>query len=302
MRVRVPATSANLGPGYDAFGLALDLHNEFEGELSAEWSVLVTGEGAGRLSTGPDNQVARAAARAFAEAGMPDARVRITCRNAIPVGRGLGSSSAAIVGGLLLGFALAGHEPPPERVLALAAELEGHADNVAAALLGGFVVSAGPPDALRVRRFEPARGLAVVVVLGQRELKTVEARSALPAVVPHGEAAANAANAALVALGIVRGDGEALAFGAHDALHERYRAHLVPDLDEVRTVLVGAGATNAVLSGAGPSVVALVTGSDDARALEDARAIADAARSGLAAIGRQTVFALGVDRAGARVL
>lgn len=302
MRVRVPATSANLGPGYDAFGLALGLHNELEGELAAEWSVEVAGEGAGRLSTGPDNQVVRAAARAFDEAGRPGLRARIVCRNAIPVGRGLGSSAAAIVGGLVLGCALAGHMPPPGRLLELAAELEGHADNVAAALLGGFTVCSGSGGSLRCKRFEPAGGLAVVVALGERELDTAQARGALPETVPHRDAAANAASAALVALGIALGDAEALALGAHDALHERYRAHLVRDLGAVRAAFARAGAPNAVLSGAGPSVAALVQGADDRAALEQARAVAEAARDDLAPSGRRVVLALGVDRAGTRVL
>src|SRR5512133_3490475 len=106
--ILVPATSANLGPGFDSFGLALDLHNRFEAELADEWSVDVKGEGAGHLSSGPDNVVASAMARAFAEAGAPELKAAIGCLNRVPTGSGLGSSSAAIVGGLLLGERLAG--------------------------------------------------------------------------------------------------------------------------------------------------------------------------------------------------
>src|SRR5512139_3842032 len=132
--VLVPATSANLGPGFDSFALALD--NCFEAELAAEWAVEVRGEGAGVLRTDDQYVVARAMARAFQEAGRTELRARVACANRIPTGSGLGSSSAAIVGGLLLGEALSGVDLGDQRRLEIAAEMEGHPDNVAAALFG----------------------------------------------------------------------------------------------------------------------------------------------------------------------
>src|SRR5574340_402423 len=136
VRVTVPASSANLGPGYDSFGLALGLYNHFEGELADAWRVEVGGEGAGTLAPDSSNQVARAMARVFAEVGQPGLCAEVVCHNGIPLGRGLGSSAAAIVGGLVLGDALVGSRLGRRRLFELAAELEGHAANVAAALYG----------------------------------------------------------------------------------------------------------------------------------------------------------------------
>jgi homoserine kinase len=300
VRVRVPATSANLGPGYDTFGLALELYDEFEAALAPAWQVAVSGEGAASLARSADNQVAVAMARAFAETGHPELAAAIECANGIPVGRGLGSSSAAIVGGLMLGFALVGTDPGPERMLALAAEIEGHADNVAAALLGGFTVSVVDTSGARAIRIDPAGGLAAVVAISETELLTVESRGALPSVVPHADAAANGARAALVALGIALGNHDALQRGLSDAIHEPYRGPLVPDLEAVRDALALAGAGAAVLSGAGPTAIALVQSADDGHALERARAVAESARPALADLGRGRVMALGIDRIGAR--
>lgn len=298
--VRVPASSANLGPGYDSFGLALGLYNEFEGEIAEEWSFAIGGEGAGRLGSDADNRVLRAMRRVFAEAGQPELAASVSCHNGIPVGVGLGSSAAAIVGGLVLADALVGGNLGKRRLLELAAEMEGHADNVAAAIYGGFTVTANGGGQLTCAHVDPAAGVAALVVLGENELPTAEARAALPETVPHANAAANAGAAALVALGIAIGRREYLDSGMHDAIHERYRAALVPDLDAVRGLLDAIGAGPAVLSGAGPTVLSLVLDLDDERALERARSLAEVARVALSEIGRGRVLALGVDRTGAR--
>lgn len=302
VRAAVPATTANLGPGYDCFGLALGLYNEIEAELSDEWTVEVRGEGAGRLSSGADNGVAAAAARVFAEAGRPELKADIVCRNGIPVGRGLGSSAAAIVGGLLIADALAEANLGRRRLLDLAIDLEGHADNVAAALRGGFTISnAHLPERLSAQ-IDPAGGMAVLVVMGEHELPTEVSRSVLPSSVPHADAARNSGNAALVALGIALGMPAYLRTGLHDALHEQYRQPLVPDLEAVRSLIEAAGAGPAVLSGAGPTIIALVQERDDERALGRARSLAESVRPALSEVGRARVMALPIDRGGARFL
>ena len=301
MRVRVPASSANLGPGYDAFGLALELHDEFEARLAPTWRVDVSGEGAGSLAHDASNQVARAMARVFAEVGRPSTAAEIDCHNGIPIGRGLGSSSAAIVGGLLLADALLDARLGRDRLLQLATELEGHADNVAAALHGGFTVTSTEGGAVTCGHVDPAAGLAAIVALGEQELPTAEARRALPDSVPHGDAAANAGAAALVALGIALGDPALTRAGLRDSIHERYREQLIPDFAAVRSLFEAAGIGPAVLSGSGPTVVALVHGTDDTHALEHARSRADDLRPMLAAVGRGRVLALGIDRLGAVV-
>ncbi|MHB1017458.1 MAG: homoserine kinase [Coriobacteriia bacterium] len=302
VRVIVPASSANLGPGYDSFGLALGIHNECEGVLADEWRVEVGGEGAGRLSSGADNDVLRAMARVFAEAGKPDLRADITCHNGIPVGRGLGSSSAAVVGGLVLANALLGSHFDRQKLFELASDIEGHPDNAGAALFGGFVITSAAPTGVRCTHIDPAGGLAAIVVVGEGELPTGDARRALPGAVPHADAAANAASAALLAYGIAQGSASDIAAGMRDWIHERYRAHLVPDMVQVCTLFEGIGVGPAVLSGAGPSMLGLVSAGSDDAALERARRLAEVARTALGEVGRGRVLALPIDRQGARVV
>lgn len=300
--VIVPATSANLGPGFDSFGLALDLHNQFVAELADEWSVDIEGEGAGVLSTGADNVVAQAMARAFAEAGSPGLAARIGCLNRIPTGSGLGSSSAAIVGGLLLGEALVKADFGDLRRLEMAAELEGHPDNVAAALHGGFTVCWSDAAGARCARFEPARGLAVVAVSALTELATSVARAMLPDAVPHADAAFNVAHAGLLAASIATGRPELFGDALVDRLHEPYRAAAVGDLLAVAGILREAGAAGVALSGAGPTVIGLVSGETDHLAEETARAIAERAAAPIRALGgRRPPQAFAVDRRGARL-
>jgi homoserine kinase len=301
--VLVPATSANLGPGFDSFGLALDLHNQFSAELADEWSVEIEGEGAAHLRRDAKNVVAVAMARAFAEAGRCDLKACIECVNLIPTGSGLGSSSAAIVGGLLLGEALAEADFGETRLLEIAAEMEGHPDNVAAALFGGFTVCWTDAGHTRHARFEPARGLATVVVPATVELATSVARAMLPDAVPHGDAAFNVAHAGLLAASIVAGRPELLGAALADKLHEPYRAAAVGDLQVVHDILRDAGAAGVALSGAGPTVIGLVAGDSDESAHALAEKVAQRAAPRIRELGgRRPPQAIRIDRAGARLL
>jgi len=300
--VRVPASSANLGPGYDSFGLALALYDEFDADPAPEWVVEVHGEGAGHLRTDADNLAARAAAVAMESLGAAPAAAHVVCRNGIPTGRGLGSSSAAIVGGVMLGYLLAGHEPDREGVFRLADRIEGHPDNVGAAVWGGFTVSY--PDGTRDRcaSIPIVGGLAAVIVGRDTPLRTSEARALLPDSVPHADAAFNAAHAGLAVAGFILGRADLVRAGLEDRLHEQYRSAAIEDLAEVRTVLLEAGADGAALSGAGPTVVGIVTAGDDGTALARAREVAAAAGGPVGRIaGRRAPMALPIDRAGATV-
>lgn len=301
--VLVPASSANLGPGFDSFGLALDLHNRFEAELALEWSVSVEGEGAGVLATDGSNRVAAAMAAAFAAAGRPKLRARIECVNRIALGNGLGSSSAAIVGGLLLGQALAGVELGEQRLLELANEIEGHPDNVAAALQGGFTVCWNEAGTVHSARFEPARGLAAVVVVANDGLATTAARAMLPDAVSHADAAFNVAHAGLLAASIATGRPELLGAALADRLHEPYRAPAVLDLQAIHDILRGAGAAGVALSGAGPTIIGLVAADTDEAAHALAEEVALRASTAVRELGtRRAPQALRIDRAGARML
>lgn len=303
--VRIPATTANLGSGYDAFGLALARYNSVTAELVAspgEWSVTVTGEGAGEVSTGHDNLVVTSMRRLFFMAGERESAARVACHNDIPFGRGLGSSSAAIVGGLVAGNALLGRPFGHEDIFRMAAEIEGHPDNVAAALSGGFTICWSQADESRFAHIDPPGGLAAVIVVSEAPLSTKTARDLLPRNVPHTDAAFDAGRAGLLAAGIVLGLGDLIGPGMNDRLHEQYRAAAVTDLDAVREALLAAGADGAALSGAGPTIIGLVTGIDDGAAL--ARAGLVAARAAVLLEGdaaRRAPEVVALDRTGAVV-
>jgi len=251
--VVVPASSANLGPGFDAFGLALTLRDELIAtEIPAGLEIEVTGEGADSVPRGPEHLVVQAMEAAFAHVGARPTGVRLTCTNAIPHARGLGSSSAAIVGGLVLGGNLVGQPLERRELLVLATQLEGHSDNVAAAIYGGFTIAWNEPTGPQVLRLDVQ--VPVTVLVPPSPVSTDMARRLLPARVPHADAASNAGRAALLAAAL-QGRPEILMAATEDLLHQPYRAEAMPQsyelVQELRAVDIPA-----VISGAGPTVLA----------------------------------------------
>jgi homoserine kinase len=246
--VRAPASTANLGPGFDCAAAALDLWNELHVE-EGEHEVVVEGEGAGELPTGD----AHLALRAFSL--LADAkRYRFRFVNRIPLERGLGSSAATIAAGLVAGRAVSGNDIPSDELLRLGLPLEGHADNLAAALEGGVCLiwrNGAGPHAARIATDLP---LAPVLVVPSERVNTAESRGRLPKELPHGEAAAAAAQAALLGAAVASGNAKLLADAFHDRLHEPYRAPDAPLLQELRVDPVS-GQAGVTLSGSGPSVV-----------------------------------------------
>jgi homoserine kinase len=263
--VQVPATSANLGPGFDCLGLALDLHDTLTGEAAdADLVVVVDGEGADSLPRDETHLVARAMSAAFASAGVGPPGLRLRCHNAIPQARGLGSSSAAIVGGLALARAMLSDGAtllPDTVLLALANELEGHPDNVAPALLGGFVVSGRDDADVWAQRAPIAPEVSAVAFVPPEGLSTEAARGLLPAEVPHAAAAANTGRAALLVAALAHAP-HRLHRATEDFLHQEYRAPAMPrSLDLVRALRADGHA--AVVSGAGPTVLVLTADGPD---------------------------------------
>jgi homoserine kinase len=251
LRVTAPASSANLGPGFDCMALALDLRNEvvIEPADGVPPQVEVTGEGAEEAPAGRDNLFLRA----FVAAGGDPAGLRFRMRNRVPFARGLGSSAATIVAGLAAADAWSEH--PRRDLLGLAAELEGHPDNVAAALNGGMTLAWTGPHGPSAIGFGAPEASFVVVVPEQR-LSTAAARAALPAEVPHADAVYTATRAALLVAAVGASDPDLLRDALDDRLHEPYRAPMAPLLAAVRERLAGDGAVyGATLSGAGPSVL-----------------------------------------------
>ncbi|RIV32677.1 homoserine kinase [Micromonospora radicis] len=258
VRVRVPATSANLGPGFDALGLALGLYDDVAAEVTASGvTVSVTGEGAGDLPTDDGHLVVRAMRATFDALGGQPSGLAVECVNRIPQARGLGSSSAAIVAGVLLARALVadGERLDPAGVLRLAAQLEGHPDNVAPCLLGGFTVAWTEPAGARAVSLPVADGVRPTVLVPTERGLTASARAALPATVPHGDAALNAGRAALLVHALTA-EPALLLPATVDRLHQDYRASSMSATAAVVGELREAGVA-AVVSGAGPTVLAL---------------------------------------------
>jgi homoserine kinase len=251
--VGVPASSANLGPGFDAFGLALTLRDELVAtEIPSGLEIEVVGEGADSVPRGPEHLVVRAMEAAFAHVGSRPTGIRLTCTNAIPHARGLGSSSAAIVGGLALGGHLVGQPLDERDLFVLATQLEGHPDNVAAAIHGGFTIAWSEPTGPQVLRLDVQ--VPVTVLVPPSPVSTDMARRLLPARVPHVDAASNAGRAALLGAAL-QGHPEILMAATEDLLHQPYRAEAMPQsyelVQELRAVDIPA-----VISGAGPTVLA----------------------------------------------
>ena len=261
VRASVPATSANLGPGFDAFGLALSMRDQLEAEVLADGLVVdVAGSGADTVPRDESHLVVRAMRAAFELMGEQPPGLRLSCRNVIPHARGLGSSSAAIVGGVVLARGLvAGGQllASDEALLGLAADIEGHPDNVAAAFHGGFVISGREADHWYAVRSGVDPRVTAVVFVPPDGVETTVARGLLPDAVPHADAAANAGRAALLVAALA-GQPEHLLAGTRDWLHQEQRQPAMPASLALVHSLRDAGIP-AVVSGAGPTVLAFGT-------------------------------------------
>ena len=257
--VTVPATSANLGPGFDALGLALSLRDEVrvrvEGLSAPAVTVHVDGEGADSVPRDGSHLVVRSVYSVYDSMGLDRPALSLWCTNRIPHGRGLGSSAAAAVAGVLAGRALAGAESDQDAELAAATAMEGHPDNAAAALLGGLTVAWRDETGPHAVRVQPAASLHAVLLVPPTQLATSTARGLLPPTVPHADASHAAGRAALLVEALSR-QPDLLLPATEDRLHQQYRAAAMPATARLVEALRAAGVA-AVVSGAGPSVLAL---------------------------------------------
>lgn len=256
VHVSVPATTANLGPGFDCLGMALDLRNHVIFEKAESGLFMeVVGEGAGRLPVDKSNLVWRAAEMLFDQVGQRPKGLFVRQNNHIPVGSGLGSSAAAVLGGLLAANALVGNPLNRDEILEMAADMEGHPDNVTPALVGGLTIAVATDSGLVIERIAPPAG-QVAVVLPDYQLSTAAARRALPRQIPMVDAIFNLSRVGLLIRALERADYERLTVAMNDKLHQPYRIRLIPGMAGAFRAGRDAGASAVVLSGAGPSVVA----------------------------------------------
>lgn len=293
--VRAPATSANLGPGFDCLGLALDLWNETEfSTATTSNNITVHGEGKERLPTDERNAILKTITALAQRAGRELPPLQLACQNNIPLGSGLGSSSAALLTGLLGGNTVLGNPFSPDELLNLAAELEGHPDNVTPALLGGLTISVLDGKQVLHRRIEPPP-LHITIVLPGFHLSTKKARAALPKTIPHADAVFNTSRALLAVEAFRSGDLQLLGRVMEDRLHQPYRLALIPGARDALKVMRLAGAEAVALSGAGPSLVAFSSKREDAigesarRAFEQVGLTARIFRPGISLIGAQVI-------------
>jgi homoserine kinase len=275
--VDVPASSANLGSGFDCLATALSLKLRAELHDGDEPGIVLNahGEGVPRPDDDPDQNLLirafREGMRASHGSATGSGAWRLEVSSMIPAARGLGSSAAAIVGGLLLGASVGRSAPSPDELLGLAAALEGHADNVSAALYGGFTLAVGGDGGqISFRRFRVPEAWIPVVFIAASESRTQQMRAALPAAVPHHDAAVQAGRSALLATAILTSDAGMLHEAMRDTLHQPYRLPLLPGSGELIELAYERGAAGACLSGAGPSVLAICDSPITAHGVEKA--------------------------------
>lgn len=278
--VRTPATSANIGPGFDSLGIALGLCDEFTFDrLESGPSRAITMDQDGKpsvqnLPTDESNLAVVAFDTFYSANHMPAPSVAVTCVNRIPIARGLGSSAAAIVAGVLAAEAMMGLEPDMQRRLNMAARIEGHPDNTAACLLGGVVAASLVATSVLWANVPLAAPLGAVVAVPDMIVSTRIARNVLPGNVLHSDAVFNVSRVALLVASLASGDYSNLRYATEDRLHQPYRASLAPGMADAIRAALEAGALGAYVSGAGPAIMAFqAQGADTAPV---AKAMADA--------------------------
>lgn len=259
----VPATSANLGPGFDCFGLALDLRSDVEMRLDEPFSISVEGDGAARLPRDRRNLVSRTINDFYERVGRPPPSFALTLRNRIPLTGGLGSSSAALVGALMVANVSAGRPMTDANLLDLAVEIEGHPDNVAPAVAGGLVVAVSDGSGLVTLSVPVPTELSAVLFVPPFTMPTRRSRQILPQVVPRHDAIFNVGRVALWLAALQTGRLDLLTVATQDRLHQPYRARIFPALPAIIEAALAAGACGACLSGSGSAILALVRGDTD---------------------------------------
>ncbi|MCR4962280.1 MAG: homoserine kinase [Firmicutes bacterium] len=255
-RIQIPATTANCGCGYDSFGMALGYYNDIEIRESDAFSIDIEGEGANTLAFTPQNLVVRSAQAAYELAGISMPPLSFLCRNNIPLARGMGSSSAAIVGGIYAANLMMGKPLDHPAMLELASKIEGHPDNVAPALYGGFTVIANEGGKQYIKKVALPDTLHAVLASPDFPISTKKARAIMPRNVSLDDAVYSLSHAAYLALSIAEGDMAGLRAMLFDRLHQPYRFTLIKGAEDVVEAAIAAGAIGCVISGSGPTMIA----------------------------------------------
>ena len=258
--IRIPATTANLGPGFDCLGIALDIFNEVTVAQAHSLNITVQGEGAGQISLRQDNLVYRAIATVFTKLGKPVPELSLNCLNRIPLARGLGSSAAAVAGGLVAANEILGKLLSPDDLLQLGAGMEGHADNIAPALFGGCQLVYREEDRYNHVPVPLPAGLKAVLFIPDFAMSTAKARHILPPKVSRADAVFNIGRVSLLTLAFTTGKLEYLKIATQDRLHQPARQSMFPAMEDIFKAALDAGALGVFLSGAGSTILAFTEG------------------------------------------
>jgi homoserine kinase len=271
--VKVPATTANLGAGFDCIGAALSLYNQFTFTLAEGLQITAQGAEADRVELGSQNLAYQAFVKVFDRLQLPTPGIKLEIDLEVPLARGLGSSATAIVGGLLGGNGIAGFPLSPAEIMEMAIAMEGHPDNVVPALIGGCRLAASYGEKWEICDVPWHSAIVPVVVIPNFELSTAEARQVLPSTYSRADAVFNISHLALLMRGLETGNGQWVRAGLVDRIHQPYRQKLIKGYTEVEQAAVAAGAYGLVISGAGPTLLALV---DESRASQVVQAMSEA--------------------------
>lgn len=264
VRVKVPASTANLGPGFDTLGMALNLYAWIEMSVSENISIHLYGDNMEGVSTDPSNLIYQVAQIVFDRVGVRYPNLEISIYSDIPLTRGLGSSASAIVGALVAANALSGNRLTTDELFQIATSLEKHPDNVGASLFGGLVAALWDGQRAEYVRIEPDPRIGIVAAIPDFQLSTSKARHILPNRVSMQEAVFNVSHSSVLVAALCSGNLDIVRHAMRDALHQPYRATLIPGMESILREATSNGAIGAALSGAGPTLIALVeTGNGD---------------------------------------
>ena len=258
VKVRVPGTTANCGPGFDAVGIACTVYNELELSLCEKGTIRIeiVGEGKDSIPNGKDNIICQAVQTVLDRVGKSYEGIYLKLYNNIPLARGLGSSAAAIVAGLFAANAATGNILTKEEIFHMATEIEGHPDNVAPAIFGGITISVMQDNQPSYLRFMPEKSLNMVVAIPEFNLSTHKARQVLPTSIDIKDAVFNISRVALLIGALCKGEFHHLRHALEDKIHQPYRQHLIPGMQQVFNAAIAKGAYGAAISGAGPCLIA----------------------------------------------
>ncbi|MCR8655720.1 homoserine kinase [Paenibacillus endoradicis] len=256
--VKIPASTANLGPGFDALGMALSLYAWLELTVADETEVHLYGDGMEGIPTDHNNLVYKVAQKVFARVGMPEQALKISMYSDIPLTRGLGSSASAIVGALVAANALIGQPLTTDELFHMATELEGHPDNVGASIFGGIVISSWDEKTAPYVKITPPITLETLVVVPDFQLSTEKARHALPSQYSKADVVFNIGRSSLLVAALASGQLELIRTAMQDRIHQPYRAALIPGMEYILEHATEKGALGAALSGAGPTLITFV--------------------------------------------